>query len=227
MINKCLDEIKMRTKTLGGVFKKILIVLLLVSVTSFFVLMYIFFFSRVKLLVGLLYLFPAGWSHLLSLGPLTIGLLLSIDYTTLGLIWEGWLVVSTNPGFMLTLELLLLVPLTVCFLLTPIRLFTPLSRVNGYENLGEAVKGFKSLIWSTKEGKRTVISMMTLDAIYCVLILLMLLSGFYIIRQDPGLMVALLMFFGITGSINFLFITPHYQRIRDQKLQVKQGSVKP
>lgn len=217
----------MRTKTLNGVLKKIWIILFLVSASGFCVLVYLFFFSRVKLLVRLLYLFPEGFPYLFGLGPLTMGLLLSIDYTPLGLIWEGWLVVSTNPTLRLTLELLLLVPLTVVFLLAPLGLFTPLSRINGYETLRKAVKGFKSLIWITKEGKITVVSMMILNAVYCVLILLMLLSGFYIIRQDPALLVALLMFFGITGSINFLVIAPRYRRLLDQKLQVKQGGFKP
>lgn len=216
----------MRIKTLDGALKKIVVILVPVSVSSFCVLVYLFFFSKVKLLMRLLYLFPAGLPYLLGLGPLTMGLLLSMDYTPLGLIWEGWLIVSTNPTLSLTLELLLLVPLTILFPLTPLGLFTPLGRVNGYETLGEAVKGFKSLIWSTKEGKRVVISMMTLDAIYCVLILLMLLSVFYIIRHDTGLTMAIGMFIGVTVFTNGLFITPRYRRILDQKLQVKQDSDK-
>ena len=146
----------MRIKTLDGALKKIVVILVPVSVSSFCVLVYLFFFSKVKLLMRLLYLFPAGLPYLLGLGPLTMGLLLSMDYTPLGLIWEGWLIVSTNPTLSLTLELLLLVPLTILFPLTPLGLFTPLGRVNGYETLGEAVKGFKSLIWSTKEGKRWI-----------------------------------------------------------------------
>nr|MDO8079635.1 hypothetical protein [Candidatus Freyarchaeota archaeon] len=195
----------MRTKTLDSLLKKVLIILILVFVSSGCVLLYFFFFEKVTL-------------H--------FGFLLSMSYTPLGLIWEGWLVVSTNPALRLTLELLLLVPLLVIFLLTPLWLFTPLGRI-GYETVGEAVKGFKALIWSTKEGKRTVVSMMIGGAIYCLIILLSLLSVFYVIRQDTGLIVALLLFFGITGLINFLVITPRYQRIRDQKLQAKQGSVKP
>jgi len=194
----------MRTKTLDRILKRILIISILVSVSSFCILTYLFFFSRVILPIGLIFM----------------------DYTPLGLIWQGWLVVSTNPTLRLTLELLLLLPFTLIFLLTPIGLFTPLSRFNGYETLGEAIEGFKSKIWGIKEGKRTVVFMMTGFAVTCVLGLFILLSGFYVIRHDPALIMALVLFNGITVFINSLIIIS-YLRIRNQKLQFKQDSVKP
>ncbi|MEX2750652.1 MAG: hypothetical protein Q6366_002075 [Candidatus Freyarchaeota archaeon] len=216
----------MRIKTLDSAVKKTVIILALVSVSSFCVLLYFFFFSRMKLLVGLLYLFPGVLPYLLSLGPVTMGMLLSVEYTPLGLIWEGCLVVPTNPNLVLALDLLLRVPLTVLFLLLPLRLFTSLGRVNGYETLGEAVNEFKFRIWSTKEGKRTVTSMIIGNAIYYVLLLLILLSGFYVIRHDLGLMTVLLLLVGVAVLINSLFVMPRYRRMY-QKLQVKQGGFKP
>ncbi len=216
----------MRTKTLDSLLKKVLITLFLVSFSSFCVLVYLFFFNRVKLLVGLLYPFPAGLYYLSGLGPLTMGLLLSIDYTPLGLILGGWLVVSTNPVLRFLLELLLLVPFTVIFMFVPLGLFTSLGRYGGYEKFEETVYGFKSKIWSEKKGKRTVIFMMVTFAVMYMLGLFIFLSGFYIIQHVQAIIMTFVFFIGVTGLINIQFVTS-YWRIRDQKLQVKQDSVKP
>ena len=72
--------------------------------------------------------------------------------------------VPLNFTLRLTLMLLVSVPFTILFLLMPFLLLLPLGRV-GCETLGEAVKGFKSLIWSTKEGKRIVVFMIIVETI--------------------------------------------------------------
>lgn len=213
----------MRIKTLDKIVKKVTVILaiLLISllISSGCVLMYFFFFDRAKLLVELLSLFPLGLPHFVSLGPITMSFLLSIDYTTFGLIWEGWLVVPMNSELRLTLMLILFVSLTGIYLFVPLGLFTPLSKVSDYE-IRDVVKDFKSLIWSTKEGKRIVVSKMIGATIYFVVILLILLSGFYVLRQDTVLMVTFSFLFGITSLLNILILS-RYRRLLDQKLQVK------
>ena len=134
-----------RTKTLRVIFIITVIIFLLVSAFSFSILLYLYTFERVTQPVGLLYLF--------GLVPLPTGLLLSVDCTPLGLIWEGLLIISTNPNLRLTLNFLLPVPLTLAFMLFPIGLIMNLSGFSGYENLGEAIKVFKSRIWGKKEEK--------------------------------------------------------------------------
>lgn len=202
---------KIRTKILHRVLIILIIVLLLVSASSLSILLYFYFFSRVTLYVGLLYL--------IGLVPLPVGLLLSIDYTPLGLIWEGLLLVSTNPPLRFTLNFLLLVPLTLLFLLSPIGFIANLSKFNSYENLGEAIEGFKSKIWGAKEGKRTVIIMETCSAIIYVCFLFVALSGLYIIRQNIFLTTALLLFEVITILIGSR-IQRRYRQILDQELRV-------
>ncbi|MFB0562777.1 MAG: hypothetical protein ACETWM_16385 [Candidatus Lokiarchaeia archaeon] len=202
---------KIRTKTLRRVFIILVIIIPLVSASSLSMLLYFYFFSRVTLHEGLLYL--------IGLVPLPVGLLLSIDYTPLGIIWEGWLLISTNPSLRFTLNFLLLVPITILFLLSPLGLITNLSKFDNYENLGESIERFKSKIWGTKEGKRTVIFMKTCSTIIYVCLLFIALSVLYIIRQNIFLTTALLLFEGITLLIGSQ-IFQKYRQIRNQKLQV-------
>ncbi|MEM3586127.1 MAG: hypothetical protein QXO71_02295 [Candidatus Jordarchaeaceae archaeon] len=195
----------MRIKTLDKIMKKVAVILAIFLISSGCILMYFFFFDRVKLLVELLFLFPLGLPHFVSLGPITMGFLLSIDYTTFGLIWEGWLVVPMNSELRLTLMLVLFVSLIGIYLLVPLGLFMPLSKVSDYE-IRDVVKDFKSLIWRTKEGKRIVVSKVIIDTIYFIVILLILLSGFYVLRQDTILMVTFSFLFSITGLLNILIL---------------------
>lgn len=183
-----------RIKTLRVIFIIIVIILLLVSAFSFSILLYLYTFERVTLPVGLLYIF--------DLVPLPTGLLLSVDYTPLGLIWEGLLIISTNPNLRLTLDFLLIAPLTLAFMLSPIGLIMNLSGFSGYENLGEAIKGFKSRIWVKKEGKRKVIFIVTGSATIYVCLLFILLSGFYIIPQNIFLTMTLFLTIAIVIIIS-------------------------
>jgi hypothetical protein len=216
-----MDGIKMRIKTLDNVVAKMAIILALVSLSSFCVLTYLFSFDRVKLLVELLYLFPLGLPYLVSLGPITMGLLLSIDYTSFGLIWEGWLVVPMNSTLRLTLTLALFASLTGILPLVPLTLFTPLSKVSGYETLGDAIQGFKSLIWSTKDGKRIVVSRLIGSATMYMLTLFTLLSIYTIIPLGSVPTMTIGLFLGIAVFITVLFIMPRYRRLLNQKLQIK------
>jgi len=145
-----------------------------------------------------------GLVHFFSLVPPPFGFLLSTSYTPLGLIWEGWLVVPMNPIRRLTLELLLLVPFTLIFPIGSIVIFFTTPSRLGYETVGEAVKGFK--MWSTKEGKRTVVLKCTIFAILFVSILFFSLSGFYFIRQEVALITAFLFLESFALIINYLFI---------------------
>jgi len=137
----------MRTKTFRIMFIIIVVILLLVSAFSFTVLLYLYTFERITLPVGLLYLF--------GLVPLPAGLLLSVDCTPLGLVWEGSLIISTNPDLSLTPNFLLIFPLTLAFVLSPIGLIMNLSGFSDYENLGEAIKVFKSRIWGERGKKNS------------------------------------------------------------------------
>lgn len=134
--------------------------------------------------------------------------------------------VPLNFTLRLTLMLLVSVPFTILFLLMPFLLLLPLGRV-GCETLGEAVKGFKSLIWSTKEGKRIVVFMIIVETIMYLLVSLIYPSLLYMIHLDSGPRSVLMTFSIIAAFTLVLFIMPHYQRILDQKLQVKQDDVKP
>ncbi|MFB0559720.1 MAG: hypothetical protein ACETWM_00620 [Candidatus Lokiarchaeia archaeon] len=130
--------------------------------------------------------------YLVGLVPLPLGLLISIDYTPLGFIWEGLLLVSTNPSLRFTLIFLLLVSFGIFVLLSPLRIIVILR--DGYETWGEAMEGFRSKVWGTKEGKRTVILMVTSYAIVFGIFLFMLLSATYLIPRNTFLIGALFLF---------------------------------
>jgi len=197
----------MRTKTFRIMFIIIVVILLLVSAFSFTVLLYLYTFERITLPVGLLYLF--------GLVPLPAGLLLSVDCTPLGLVWEGSLIISTNPDLSLTLNFLLIFPLTLAFVLSPIGLIMNLSGFSDYENLGEAIKVFKSRIWGEKEGKRIVIFIEMCSAIIYVCLLFILLSGFYIITQNIFLIMTLFLISTVTILISSRILR-RYQQIGNQ-----------
>ncbi|MEM3593900.1 MAG: hypothetical protein QXS27_04145 [Candidatus Jordarchaeaceae archaeon] len=141
-----------------------------------------------------------------------MGLLFSVDCTPLGIVWEGLLIIPTNSEIRLMLNFLLLIPISLGFALSPLGLVINLSKINGYENIAEGIKRFKSRVWEKKEGRRIVILMEMSSAMIYVCMLFIFLSGFYIIRQNFLLIAILLIFEIISIHINRL-ITKRYLRI--------------